>query len=78
MIYIYTHQGKREESNDNDIFAPRLLHGEYDDAAICEASNKKEAIEKFKKYFKIVTNKDVKSIKKFHHTSDGVSILTPY
>lgn len=78
-IYIYKRYGNRVEPKDDDIHMPTFLPGEQDDVAICKANSKKEAIEKFKKYYLESSNKTVFSLNELYWIpNEDISILTTY
>lgn len=79
-IYIYKQFGERVvDVKDDDIYSPAFLPGSGDDAAICIALSKEEAIKKFKKYYENVTDLNVFSLEELYWIpNDDVSILTSY
>lgn len=78
-IYIYKQYGERVEAKDDDIHMAAFLPGKQDDAAICKANSKEEAIEKFSKYYEDVTNENVLSLEELYWIpNEDVSILTTY
>jgi hypothetical protein len=78
-IYIYKQYGERVESQDDDIHMSAFVPGNQDDAAICKANSKEEAIEKFSKYYEDVTNENVLSLEELYWIpNEDISILTTY
>lgn len=78
-IYIYTSKGERVEPKDDDIHMSAFLPGCQDDAAICKANSKEEAIQKFSRYYTNASTETVKSLDELYWIpSDDVSILTTY
>ena len=77
-IYIYKQYGERVEANDDDIHMAAFVPGNQDDAAICKANSKEEAIRKFSRYYD-VTNENVFSLEELYWIpNEDVSILTTY
>lgn len=78
-IYIYTSYGERVEAKDDDIHMAAFLPGRQDDAAICKANSKEEAIEKFNRYYLNASTETVKSLDELYWIpNEDVSILTTY
>ncbi len=78
-IYIYTSYGERVEAKDDDIHMTAFVPGNQDDAAICKANSKEEAIEKFSRYYTNASDKNVKSLDELYWIpNEDVSILTTY
>ncbi len=78
-IYIYSHKGDRVDQKDDDIYTPAFLPGHQDDVAICKASDKNEAIEKFLKLYTNASKDNVYSIDELYWIpGEDVSILTTY
>ena len=78
-IYIYKQYGERVEAQDDDIHMAAFVPGNQDDAAICKANSKEEAIEKFSRYYKEVTNENVLSLEELYWIpGEDISILTTY
>jgi len=78
-IYIYKQYGERVEAQDNDIHMAAFAAGDQDDVAICKANSKEEAIQKFSRYYKEVTNENVLSLEELYWIpGEDVSILTTY
>ena len=78
-IYIYKQYGERVMPKDDDIHMAAFVKGDQDDAAICKANSKEEAIQKFSKYYYDVNSENVLSLEELYwiHNED-VSILTTY
>jgi hypothetical protein len=78
-IYIYTSYGERVEAKDDDIHMAAFLPGCQDDAAVCKAVSKEEAIEKFSRYYVNSSTDTVKSLDELYWIpNEDVSILTTY
>ena len=78
-IYIYSRYGERIEPKDDDIHMAAFVPGCQDDAAICKANSKEEAIQKFKNYYVDASNETVKSLDELYWIpNEDVSILTTY
>jgi hypothetical protein len=78
-IYIYRNYGERVEAKDDDIHMAAFIPGNQDDVAICKANNKKEAIEKFSKYYTNASNTNVIPLEKLYWIpNEDISILTTY
>jgi len=77
QIFVYKRWGEREEDKDDDIYSPSIKKGDQDDVSICYANNKKEAIDKFSRYFNSIEN-NVYSLDELRFLDDDVSLLTPY
>jgi putative lipase involved disintegration of autophagic bodies len=78
-IYIYTSYGERVEPKDDDIHMAAFLPGCQDDAAICKANSKEEAIQKFSTYYVDASIDTVKSLDELYWIpNEDVSILTTY
>jgi hypothetical protein len=78
-IYIYTSYGERVEAKDDDIHMAGFLPGNQDDAAICKANSKEEAIQKFSRYYVDASTDTVKSLDELYWIpNEDVSILTTY
>jgi len=78
-IYIYTSYGERVEAKDDDIHMAAFVPGCQDDAAICKAVSKEEAIEKFSRYYLNASTDTVKSLDELYWIpNEDISILTTY
>ncbi len=78
-IYIYSRYGERVEAKDDDIHMAAFVPGNQDDAAICKANSKEEAIQKLRVYYPDASKKNVKSLDELYWIpNEDVSILTTY
>jgi hypothetical protein len=78
-IYIYSHKGDRVDQKDDDIYSPAFLPGHQDNAAICKAENKLDAIKKFLKFFTNASLDNVYSLDELYWVpGDDVALLTTY
>ena len=77
-LFFYKRAGIHEDSADISAYRPPFKPGEQDDAAICRAENKEEAIIKFSKYFTRIEGNVFSMEELFWIKSDDISLLTPY